>query len=181
MNKICLSAVAITTLVSLSGCKEDTSAATRDTRATLQVTEQATVAVGQPAIKAFAEKRQLKMIYELRDDANLVTYSYTLDMAGKRHKVCPTTSVGYGIPYAAQFTAPKAVRAVRPVYSDGTQSSTPHVAEMDQPEPNGLFMPSSADATWVLCLHPDGKRLAPTYVEPRVVVYLFPMPSEDDK
>jgi len=166
-------------ILALAACKEDTSGAARESRATAQLSEQASVAAGMPAIVNFAEKRQLKAIYELRDTANLVTYTYTIDLAGKRHKVCPTTSVGFGIPYATQYTAPKAIRIARGVWYDGTQGSGAHTYEADQPEPNGLHMPSSADGTWVICLNPKDKSLAPTYVEPRVVVYLFEMPSVD--
>lgn len=165
--------------LALVGCKEDTSSATRETRQTMVMSEQASVTIGMPAIKNFTEKRQLKTIYELRDTANLVTYTYIFDMHGKRHKVCPTTSVGFGIPYSTQYTAPKALRAQRPLYGDGTQYVENRVFEADQPEPNGLFMPASADGTWVLCLHPDGKSIAPTYVEPRVIVYLFEMSAVD--
>ncbi len=167
-------------ILALAACKEDTSGANREAKATMQMAEQAAVTVGMPAIINYAEKRQLKAIYELRDTANLVTYTYFFDMNGKRHKVCPTTSVGFGIPYATQYTAPKSPRIGRPLWPDGTQStSVSHTYEADQPEPNGLYMPSSADGTWVLCLNPKDKSIAPTYVEPRVVVYLFEMPSVD--
>lgn len=169
--------------VALAGCEQDTSGAARETRQTLQNQEEAAVTVGMPAIKNYAEKRQLKTIYELRDSANLVTYSYTIDMQGKRHKICPTTSVGFGIPYAAQYSAPKALRWSKPVYPSSSTRNDANSEwtkfESDQPEPNGLYMPSQADGTWVLCLHPDGRTLAPTYVEPRVVVYLFEMAAVD--
>jgi len=175
-NIIALSFVAL----ALASCKEDTSSATRETRQTMQLSEQASVVIGMPAVKNFAEKRQLKTIYELRDNANLVTYTYYLDLNGKRHKVCPTTSLGFGIPYSTQYTAPKALRVGRPLWPDGTQYNTAgHTYEAEQPEPNGLFMPASADGTWIVCLHPNGKDLAPTYVEPRIVVYLFEMPAGD--
>jgi hypothetical protein len=168
MNNINLISIAIAA-VSLTGCLEPTNtAAKKETLATEQLANQAAVAVGMPAIKQFTEKRQLKTVYELRDTANLVTYSYVIDMNGKRHKVCPTTSIGFGIPYATQYTSPTA-----PDYL-----GQGGVYDKPQPEPNGLYMPSSADGTWVLCLHPDGKTLAPTYVEPLVAVYLFEMPSE---
>jgi hypothetical protein len=144
----------------------------------LQLSEQAAVTVGMPAIKNFTEKRQLKTIYELRDTANLVTYTYYVDINGKRHKVCPTTSVGFGFPYATQYTAPKALVSQKAQYPDGTQAAEWSRREIDQPEPNGLYMPSSAEGTWVMCLHPNGQDLAPTYVEPRVMVYLFEMPAE---
>lgn len=177
MNRIVILLLAALTLV---GCMEEKkpSAASRETQATLQLTEQASIAVGMPAIKNFTEKRQLKTIYELRDTAKLVTYTYYLDLTGKRHKVCPTTSMGFGIPYSTQYTQPKAMQRwylpKTPDYVTAWGNG-----EFDQPEPNGLFMPSSADGTWVICLHPNGKDLAPTYVEPRVVVYLFEMSAVD--
>lgn len=174
-------ALAALACLALTACKQDNSGQSRETKQSLQLSEQASIAVGVPAIKNFAEKRQLKMIYELRDTAELVTYTYSIDMNGRRHKVCPSTSVGYGIPYSTQFTAPKAVRAVKPIYPDGTQYATGDWkdVETDQPEPNGLYMPADASATWVLCLDPKTKQLAPTYVEPQIAVYLFEMPAVD--
>lgn len=139
-----------------------------DQRATEQLANQAAVQVGWPGITNFTEKRALKMLYELRDSANLVTYSYYLDLNGRRHKLCPTTSVGYGIPYATQFTNPQ--RAA--VYSV-------HPYVIAQPEPNGLFMPPSAEGTWIMCLAPDGKEIKPVYVEPRVIVSPFELTSVD--
>lgn len=169
--------------LALAGCQPDNSGSARETRQSMVLSEQAAVTVGLPAVKNFTEKRQLKTIYELRDTANLVTYTYTLDLNGKRHKVCPTTSVGFGIPYSTQFTAPKALRYAKPQYPAGTGysgDSAPWVShDAEQAEPNGLYMPQQSDGTWVLCLHPSGKDLAPTYVEPRVVVYLFEMPAVD--
>lgn len=169
--------------VILAGCNPDNSGSAQETRQSLIAQEEVAVTVGMPAIKNYAEKRQLKTIYELRDTANLVTYTYTLDIQGKRHKVCPKNSLGFGIPYATQYTAPKALRYAKPIYppSSGRSESNSEWRsfEAEQPEPNGLYMPSQADGTWIICLHPDGKALAPTYVEPRVVVYLFEMPAVD--
>lgn len=160
------------------GCSEDKSGAARERVASLQAQEHAAATIGMPAIKNYTEKRQLKAIYELRDRANVTTYTYTLDMNGKRHKVCPSTSVGFGIPYATQFTAPKAQNVTRPTYPDGSQANW-YTWDAEQPEPNALYMPNSAEGTWIICLNPQTKELAPTYVEPRVVVYLFEMPSVD--
>lgn len=146
------------------------SADTRERAATQQLTEQAAVTLGVPAIKNFTEKRQLKAIYELRDQADLVTYTYIVDLNGKRHKVCPSTSSGFGIPYSTQYTNPE--RIAFDSFREGQVT-------LPQPDPNALFAPSSSDATWVLCLNPKNGELAPTYVEPRIEVYLFEMPSVD--
>lgn len=164
--------------LALGGCKWE-GGDSKETRQTMKLMEQASVTVGVPAIKNFTEKRQLKMIYELRDQSNLVTYTYTIDLQGRRHKVCPSTSVGYGIPFAAQFTAAKAPRVVYPMYPSGETTTTGINQLMDQPEPNGLYMPSSADSTWVLCLDPKTKKVLPVYVEPKIVVYPFEMSSVD--
>ena len=91
--------------LTLASCAEPReNGATRETVATQQLQEQASVVVGMPGITLFQEKRLLKTIYELRDQANLVTYTYYLDLQGQRHKVCPTTSIGFPIPYATQYT-----------------------------------------------------------------------------
>lgn len=179
MNKLFALLPVIPLLLANGSCEERApSGASIEAQATRVLQDQAATVVGMPAVKNFAEKRQLKTIYELRDNANLVTYTYSLDMNGKRHKVCPTNSVGFGIPYATQYTAPKAMQRWR------LPSTPDYVAQWgttdaEQPEPNGLYMPSSADGTWIICVNPVTKELAPTYVEPRVVVYLFEMPSID--
>ena len=146
--------------------------AERETAATNQLLDQAAVAVGVPAVMNFTEKRQLRMLYELRDQANLVTYSYYVDINGRKHKVCPETSVGFGMPFSAQFTAPS-VDYVSTLGGSGASTVTRH-----QPEPNGLYMPDSTSATWVICLNESGD-LAPVYVEPAIIVSLTPMKSVD--
>lgn len=140
------------------------------TKEEVEELEEASVTVGLPAIINFTEKKQLKAIYELRDQSNLVTYTYTLDLNGKRHKVCPSTSVGFGVPYSTEYTNPSRV---------DNYFGQSGVVILPQADPNGLFSPGSAEATWVLCLNPTTKELAPTYVEPSIEVYLFEMPATD--
>jgi hypothetical protein len=171
MNR--LSVLALIGAFFIAGCDPQPatpSATQRERQATEQIASQASVTVGVPAIKNFTEKRQLKAIYELRDQANLTTYTYIVDLNGKRHKVCPSTSVGFGIPYATQYTNPQMVTQV--------YSSQNYMYEvLPQPDPNALFSPASADATWVICLNKG--ELSPTYVEPRIEVYTFEMSSVD--
>jgi hypothetical protein len=144
-----------------AGCSNETVADKRERQQTELLTEQASTQVGMPAIIRFTEKRNLKMIYEKRDDAKLTTITYIVDLNGKLHKMCD--SMGYGFPYATQYSNPH-----RPISPGHSQTSM-----LDQPEPNGLFMPNSADGTWILCLDPNTKDLQPVYVEPRVVVSPF--------
>ena len=71
-----------------------------------------------PAIKNFRERKILKDILELRDQEGLVTYSYLENMVpqiqpgrtalgGKLTYFGET--IGYGIPYATQYTNPQKV------------------------------------------------------------------------
>lgn len=147
----------------LSGCLDENVADKREREQTSILTAAASTQVGMPAIFRFTEKRNMKMLYELRDDPKLVTVTYIVDMKGQLHKICD--SLGYGFPYATQYTNPQ-----RDLFYSG--SSGNHFL-MPQPEPNGLFMPSSADGTWVMCLNPENKEVQPIYVEPRVIISPF--------
>jgi hypothetical protein len=164
-----LTGLALTTLLMGNECSSESVADKRERMQTARLTEQASTQVGMPAVTRFTEKRNLKMIYEKRDDAKLATIAYIVDLNGKLHKVCD--AIGYGFPYATQFTNP-----ARDIwYGDGNISGAGSHMQMPQPEPNGLFMPNAADGTWVLCLDPSTKDLQPVYVEPRVIVSPFPL------
>ena len=104
--------------------------------------------IGMPAITNFAEKRMMKDVLELRDKMQ-PTYTYLVGMNNQLTKLCD--SVGYGLPYATQYTNPSLA------------------------DPNGLYTPASADGTWVLCLNPKNKKVEPQYVEPRVIVMTYPL------
>jgi len=129
-----------------------------------RILQEATNAVGMPAIKNFRERRLLKDILELRDQSDLITYTYLYsEMTGKLTFFC--TSVGYGIPYATQYTNPQKIEQWR------TQVG---YAVLPQADPNGLFSPASAEGTWIMCQNPEAKDdVKPVYVEPRVIVSPF--------
>lgn len=154
--------------VALAGCYDESVADKREREQTARLTEQASTQVGMPAIMRFTEKRNLKMIYEKRDDAKLATIAYIVDFNGRLHKLCD--AMGYGFPYATQYTNPQ-----KDMHYNSNASG--HWL-MPQPEPNGLFMPNAADGTWVLCLDSTNKNLEPVYVEPRVIVSPFPLKVE---
>lgn len=142
----------------------DTSADSRQRQQQELILAEATSQTGMPAITNFRERKLLKDILELRDQNGLVTYTYTWsDMAGKYAFFCD--SVGYGIPYATQYTSPE-----KPyVYSANPMA-------LPQADPNGLFSPQSAEGTWVMCKDPGGKETRPVYVEPRIIVSPFRLP-----
>lgn len=131
--------------------------------------------VGLPSITHFNEARLLKDIYELRDQEGLVTYSYLFsEVSGKVTKFCD--SVGFGIPAAMQFTAPETMQTWNLLSQTGGSGQRAYGAErLPQADPNGLFSPSSADATWVLCREPKSGKVKPMYVEPKLIISAFPL------
>jgi hypothetical protein len=133
-----------------------------------QMSQQGNQQVGMPGITNFEEKKIMRRLYEMRDQ-NIATYTYLVDMQGKLHHVCD--SMGYGLPYGTQFSSPEKIQ----VQSDGTVLSQSPL--MPQSEPNGLFMPPSAEGTWVICASTKGQ-FTPMYLEPRVIVSPFRLNAE---
>lgn len=119
--------------------------------------QQAAAQVGLPSITNFQEMRLAKQLYELRD-TQISTYAYLQSNDGSLR--CLGTAIGYGIPYSAQFTNPEGLNG-RP-----------------QAEPNGLFMPPEASATWIMLLNPETGKASPVYVEPNLVVSQFKLPCK---
>ena len=154
-----LALAAVATL--LTACDVRESSTQIERRKQEELTMQAVTQVGMPAITNFAEKRMMKDIMELRDQ-NVATTAYIVDMNGKLHKIC--TSVGYGLPYATQYTNPQRIAG------DGHGYVT-----LPQADPNGLYSPASADGTWVLCVDPKSGKPRPVFIEPRVIVSPFPL------
>jgi len=124
---------------------------------------QAITQVGMPAIVNFAEKRMMKDILEIRDQ-DVATTTYIVGMNGDLHKLC--NSVGYGLPYATQYTNPQMPQRT----TDGGS-----IYVLPQADPNGLYSPASADGTWVQCVDPKSGKPKVIYVEPRVIVSPIPL------
>ena len=118
---------------------------------------------GMPAIVNYQEKKNLKEIYQLRDNNKLINYAYLFNtMTGKL--IFIGKCIGYGIPYATQYSNPQKLDW----HTNGGYVSMP------QAEPNGLFMPSDARGTWILLLDKDSQP-HPVYIEPDVIVSPFPL------
>jgi hypothetical protein len=129
-----------------------------------EVLLQAATATGMPAIVNFAERKMLKRILEIRDQA-INTTTYIVDMNGHPHKICD--SIGYGFPYSTQFTNP-------------SQNPLKDVV-LSQAEPNGLFSSPTSEGTWISCVDPANKHnMQVVYVEPRVIVSPFPLSASSD-
>lgn len=120
--------------------------------------------VGMPAIINFQEKKNLKWIYELCDQEDLICYAYLFnEMQGTIGQYLGEC-IGYGIPYSTQFSNPeKTARS----YTQGGFEILP------QAEPNGLFKPEGLSATWLIMLDPETKKLRPVYIEPQIIVSPF--------
>jgi len=160
MKKVLLALVLVMSLVS---CKYEPTADEIDRQKQEKILQEGQRQTGMPAIVNYQEKKNLKTIYELRDNNKLINYAYLFNnMTGKL--IFIGKCIGYGIPYATQYSNPQKV------YHEGSQ----YGLILPQAEPNGLFMPADARGTWVLLLDKDGQP-HPVYIEPDVIVSPFPL------
>lgn len=121
--------------------------------------------VGMPSIVNGTEKRMAKELYELRDQADLITYTYMFnEMTGRLTFL--GMSEGYGLPASVQYSNPE--KEVYKSYDSG-------VSTIPQAEPNGLFMPEGLSATWVKLLDPSSGKTTAVYIEPLITVSTFPI------
>lgn len=134
------------------------------------MSEQSNAEIGMPGVTNYEEKRIMRRLYEMRDK-NIATYTYMVDMNGNLHHVCD--SMGYGLPYGVQYSNPEKRVAFT--------GSDPYHADFNLPqsEPNGLFMPPTAEGTWIICASNSGQ-FTPMYIEPRVIVSPFRLNSVGD-
>lgn len=136
-------------------------------RQTEQSLSEANRQIGMPEIVNFQQRKLMKQIYEITDREDLVCYAYLqAEYSGKL--VYIGRCLGYGIPFSAQFTNPEKV-AHQQSYNGGSFGTLP------QADPNGLFMPTSSSATWLLMLDPESNEPRPVYFEPTIVVSPFPI------
>jgi len=157
MKKIIIILVFVLLCSLFAGCSEEDSSS-REENYTEQMKQQSLDIVGLPDIINFFEMAQLKEIYEMRDDPNLIMYWYTKsEMTGKW--VYEGKCIGYGIPYGASITNPEEY-----MYNGAT---------LPLAEPNGLYTNTvTSSATWVLAIDVDGN-IQPNYVESEIRVTPF--------
>jgi len=176
--KLGLIAIAVTSILAISAC--ETRPPTTDEKqsaAQAAALEQAHAQIGMPAIGNYSEKRMVKDLYELRDKP-FPTHTYIVnEQAGCLTYLGP--SVGYGIPYATQYTSPTKVTYVHPSGFETSNTPSYVVETIPQAEPNGLFMPAAAEGTWVMLKDPNSEDVKAVYIEPRVLVSPFRMPNAE--
>lgn len=158
--------LSLCTLFVFTGCEITPTTDTKETEKQNVLTAQAAAQVGMPSITRFTEKKMVRYLYELRDDPNLINYCYTFsEVTGKMTLI--GRCIGYGIPYSTQFSNPE-----KDIYAT-TSSSVHH--NLPQSEPNGLFMPTSAEGTWIMLINPQTQKPTAVYIEPKVIVSPFPL------
>ncbi|KKN25569.1 hypothetical protein LCGC14_0883530 [marine sediment metagenome] len=135
---------------------------------TEQMMSEAQRQIGMPNIVNFQQRKLMKLIYELCDKEDLICYAYIKsDYQGKLFFI--GKCIGYGIPFSAQYTNPEKVIKYRNTrYYSGSSPST-----IPQPDPNGLYMPTSSSATWLMMINPETNKPRPVYIEPAIVVSPF--------
>lgn len=116
---------------------------------------------GLPSIKNFQEKKMLKMLYELRDQENLVCYAYLFNSMTGNVGQYLGKCIGYGLPASTQYSNPMK-----------DHERTWNFA-VPQAEPNGLFMPEGLSATWLMMIDHETNEPRPVYIEPQIIVSPF--------
>lgn len=160
IKKLILVAIAA---LSVTACVPGSSdqAAQRQAVETRQNMDRADRETGMPRITNYAQRKLLKNAYEDMDQTTL-TYVYTQGIDGRF--VCLGQSIGYGVSLGTQFTASQ-----YPQYIQMPGDVNNVVENIDQPEPNGLYSPSSGEATIVNLIDSTTGKARTAIVEPRII------------
>jgi len=160
-------------LMSNSSCNTATTQnADRDQQVKTEIAlQEANKQVGMPSIINFQEKKQLKWIYELCDQENLICHAYLFNELKGEVGQYLGECLGYGIPYSTQFSNPEKLIDVTKFGISSYQSNDGMIIQ--QAEPNGLFKPSGLSATWLIMIDPNTKKPRPVYIEPMIIVSPF--------
>lgn len=148
-----------------------------------KINMEAANAVGMPNIVNFRDMRAMKFIYELRDKANVLTYTYSMNEVGRWVWLCD--SIGYPISGGTQYSAATSMQRYRvrdPRYSSDRQEGWDYgVAALPQAEPNGVFPPSTAEGTMVVCINPTTNKAEAQHFEIRANAFTWPKPNAIDE
>ena len=139
--------------------------------------KEGTASVGMPSIKNFRERKLAKDILEMRDQEGLLTYTYLENLIptvvpghtalGGKYTYLGQT-IGFGLPYAVRFTNPEKLEHL----------AGRALVTIPQADPNGLFSPESASATWILMVDPATEKAVPQYIESAISVFTFKLPLD---
>lgn len=160
MKKVYFILVGLMTLF-FTGCEVSESGEDLLARQQAEQTKLAAQTTGMPAIKNFTEKKNLKMILEMRDNPQLKTFTYIKNIDGKMVKLCD--SVGYPMPYSTQYTNPEFI----------ADTSSAGYVTLPMADPNGLYSPDNAEGSYIMCFSEHA--LYPVYSEERLTTSPFPL------
>jgi len=145
-------------------CQGQSDAEQEQSKATDKILTEINSEIGMPNLVNFQQKKLMKMIYELCDKEDLICYAYIKsDYQGKL--IFIGKCIGFGIPFSAQYTNPSKL----------VKHCSCEYAVLPQADPNGLYMPTSSSATWLMMIDPETKKSRPVYIEPEIVVSPFPL------
>ena len=167
MKKIIIVLIMLFSLIGLYALGENETSDTELAEQTEALLAEANNQVGLPNIINFYEKKMLAMLYELRDREDLICYAYFFNMMDGSIGDFIGKCLGFGLPYAVQFSNPEKL-----VNEYGGSRAE---WKMPQAEPNGLFMPDSLSATWLMLINPETGEPRPVYIEPLIIVSPFPL------
>jgi hypothetical protein len=158
-----------------TGCDErKNTAEQKQAAATKRLLNEANNKIGMPNIKQFQQKKLMRLIQEQCDREDLICYAYLQsDYTGEL--IFIGKCVGYGVPFSAQFTNPEALTLA------GSVAGHRSWQVMPQADPNGLYMPTSSSATWLMMIDPETKKPRPVYFEPTITVSPFKLPAKNVK
>ena len=158
MKKLLIILITLT-VIFIIGCEKTNDTIQREQ--TEQLLGEAQRQIGMPNIVNFQQRKLMKMIYELCDKEDLICYAYIKsDYRGEL--IFIGKCLGYGIPFSAQYTNPEKI----------TKNFSGYFV-LPQADPNGLFMPTSSSATWLMMIDPKTNKPRPVYIEPKIVVSPF--------
>ena len=177
-KKILLTVLLIVAMISAVACTTVTETVSQqESKAVNDAMTEMNNQVGMPFIDDFYEKKMAKQIFELRDNANLITYAYMVNLEGQY--VYLGRCMGFGLPYSTQYTNPNKIVDYRgrnvaskesSIYYEGNQV----VAQAD---PNGLYMPTSSSATWLMLINEESGEPEVIYVESEITVTQSKLPK----
>ena len=170
-RKVVLGLVALFSMIIIGCTDKPPSHDAADTKKTEKALAEGSREVGVSNIVNWTQKKTLKYIYELCDREKLICYAYTQNqMTGKF--IFLYKCAGYGIPFSAQYTSPEKI--VDAPNHLGFSTGGYHFMTVPQSEPNGIYMPSSSTATWVIAIDPETNEPEVHYAEP--LLYVTPKP-----
>ncbi len=155
----------------MTGCDADVSESDAVIQAQQELAmEEMVRQTGLPAIHNFKEKKMLKMLYELRDQEDLICYAYLVNQMNGEIGAFLGKCVGYGLPASTQYSNPEKIIYKSMQTRIGREGV---IKAVPQAEPNGLFMPEGLSATWLMMIDPETNEPRPVYVEPMIIVSPF--------